>query len=483
MKKIIRTAILTLLVTAGITLSAQAAPLFPLKTVYNDQFVDVRTSDWFYSNVASLYSLGLTNGQGDSVHFAPASDMTVAEVITMAARLRSLYDFGESEVGASFFRTEGSPWYASYAAYLRYAGVIGAELDERMTLPATRAEVAHILANTLPTELFPDINIDAVTVGYATGQYIRDVNDYTSYREDILSLYRRGILNGMDSEGSYFPDAAIRRSEVAAMITRIVDPDLRITLHWDIDDDTPITSLAELVYSDETFFTAPSPEDTAAIDANIRYMLSHSERAMTLDYGSPLPEQKIASIMDAFLVAVRRYPEQTYNQIRVSYSPYHGRVSIRFSSSLYGDHMLDLYRERILTAALQVRSELYESGKLSHKMTQYEKAKVYFDWLCGYCEYDFDCGAKDLAHSAYGVFQNRSAVCDGYTAAYNLLLRLEGIECFAVDLDEWDHMWTVAVLDGTSYHIDVTWGDQTGTPIDRYFAMSEEESLSRFNET
>ena len=481
MKKIIRTAILALLVTAGITLSAQAAPLFSPQKAYNNQFVDVSTSDWFYNNVASLYSLGLTNGKGDTEHFAPASNMTVAEVITMAARLRSLHDFGGSEVGASFFWTEGASWYAPYVAYLKYCGVIGSELDARMNLPATRAEVAHVLANALPAELFEDINADAVTVGYATGSYIRDVNDYTPYREDILSLYRRGILNGADSTGSFFPDSAILRSEAAAVVTRIVDPDLRITLQWVIHEETPVSSLSELVSSDGSFFTAPDPNNQAAIDANIRYMLSRGERTMTLDYGSPLPEQEISAIMDAFLNAVRRYPEQTYNQIHVSYSRFHGRISIRFSSSLYADHLLDLYRNKILTDALRVRDELYTSGKLNFGMSQYQKAKVYFDWLCDYCEYDYDCGATDLSHSAYNVFENRKAVCDGYTAAYNLLLRLEGIECYAIDLDEWDHMWTIAVLDGTDYHIDVTWGDQTNTPIDRYFAMTEEDSLSRFN--
>lgn len=481
MKKIIRTAMLALLVTAGIILSAQAAPLFPSQKDYSDQFVDVRPSDWFYSNVASLYSLGLTNGQGDAAHFAPASNMTVAEVVTMAARLRSLYDFGESEVGASFFQTDSSVWYASYTAYLKYTGVIGTELDARLDLPATRAEVAHILANALPAELFPSINADAVTIGYATGRYIRDVNDYTPYRDDILALYRRGILNGMDASGSFFPNTTIRRSEVAAVVTRIVDPDLRITLQWTFHEQTPVSSLAELVSSDGTFFSAPKVNDTAAIDADIRYMLSRGKRTMTLDYGSPLPEREVAAIMDAFLAAIRRYPEQTYNQIHVSFSPLHGKISIRFSSSLYSDYMLDAYREKILDAALRVRDELYADGRLSSRMTQYEKASVYFDWLCNSCEYDFDCGATDLSHSAYGVFQNRRAVCDGYTAAYNLLLRLEGIECYAFDLEEWDHMWTIAVLDGTSYHIDVTWGDQTGTPMKHYFAMSEEESLSRFN--
>lgn len=58
--------------------------------------------------------------------------------------------------------------------------------------------------------------------------------------------------------------------------------------------------------------------------------------------------------------------------------------------------------------------------------------------------------------------------------AYNLLLKLEGISCTA--LSNTGHIWTVAVLDGTQYHIDTTWGD-SGTVTDyRYFAMTPSQS-------
>ena len=481
MKRDLRTLLLILVMLAGFTLSAQASALFPPAAVYDGQFVDIRPDNWFYANVVSLYEIGLTNGKGDTAHFEPYSELTVAEAVTMTARLRSLYDFGDSESGADAFRTDGAMWYEPYLAYLRYLGMIGTEFDDHVNASATRAEVAHLLANALPQELFAPINDEAVTVGYATRQYIRDVNDYTPYRQDILTLYRWGILNGTDHTGSFTPDAPIRRGEVAAMFTRLVDSDLRITLPWEIREDIAIRSLADLVSSNGSFFPAPRPEDTAAIDANIRYMLSRGERSIELDYGTPQSETVLREIMNSFLSAVRLYPEQTYNKIHVSYSTVNGKVTIRFSSSLYEENMIDAYRENTLTKALLVREQLYASGVLSQEMSQYEKAKVYFDWLCANCEYDYHCTDESLSHSAYGAFQNHLAVCDGYTAAYNLLLKLEGIDCRSVDLEEWDHMWTIAVLDGVSYHIDTTWGDQTGTPIEHYFAMTEEESMSRFH--
>lgn len=481
MKRTLCTSLVALVIVMNIAVSAGASALFPPDVVYDDRFVDVKAEDWFYPNVAALYSIGLTNGKGDNYHFEPQSELTVAEVITLAARLRSLYDFGNSEAGAKFFREHDWAWYAPYFAYLRYIGMIGYEFDERANLPATRAEVAHLLAIALPSELFAPINAEIVTVGYAMGQYIRDVNDYTPYQQDILTLYRWGILNGMDSTGSFKPDTTIRRSEVAAMISRLVESDLRITLDWEIREEREINSLADLVRSDGLFFAAPNPEDTAAIDADIRYMLARGEREIELDYSVPQGERTVRAVMDAFLDVMRTYPEQTYNQINVLYNTRDGKIIIRFSSSLYSETMIEAYRENILAKALLVREQLYASGALHTQMSQYEKAKVYFDWLCANCEYDYNCRKEDIAHSAYGVFQNQLAVCDGYTAAYNLLLKLEGIDCIAVDREDYNHMWTIAVLDGVSYHIDATWGDQTDTVADYYFAMTEEESLARFH--
>ena len=71
-------------------------------------------------------------------------------------------------------------------------------------------------------------------------------------------------------------------------------------------------------------------------------------------------------------------------------------------------------------------------------------------------------------------------MCDGYTAAYNLLLKLEGIDCTTVSRG--DHIWTAAELDGTVYHIDTTWGDQTGAIAYQFFAMTEADALARFGE-
>jgi len=107
-------------------------------------------------------------------------------------------------------------------------------------------------------------------------------------------------------------------------------------------------------------------------------------------------------------------------------------------------------------------------------MTDTEKARVYFTWICDNCAYDYNAGDKSISHIPYGLFATGTAVCDGYTGAYNLFLKLEDIPCTA--LSGKGHIWTVAVLDGQEVHIDTTWGD-TGDGVDYgFFAMTAAQS-------
>lgn len=459
--------------------SAAGMDLAPVRT-YQGQFADVQPTDWYYDNVAALYALGLTDGQGSTDYFVPAADITIAEAVTMAARLRSLYMYGDSEEGPAAY--DGSNWYAPYTAYAKAMGIIGEEFDGLYTQPASRAQVAHILANTLPASLLEPINEQAVTVGYASRRYISDVDAYTPYQQDILTLYRWGILSGADGTGSFLPGETIRRSEIAAMITRMAYSDLRITLDWDftLAYSKTGTTLEDLVTSTGAFHSAPAPDDDRAIDDNLRYMLSRGERRMALNYGpDSLTSQLAESIMAAFLDGVRSYAEQGYNAVQCSYSITSGSLALTFSCSLYDERMIDIYREAAMEAAIQVHDQLWKEGQITDNMSEYDKAKVYFTWLCGHCRYDYHSTTSSMSHSGYSALVDGLAVCDGYTAAYNLLLKLEGISCTTASTA--DHIWTVATLDGHTYHIDPTWGDQSSTMDYRYFAMSEAYALSRFS--
>lgn len=484
MRRVLTMVLAALLLAGAFSPAALAGEeqTFSATRVYEDQFSDVSATDWYYEHVRALYELGLTNGQGGEDRFDPQGNLTVAEALTMAARLRSLYEYGDSEAGPGQYG--GTPWYVPYVSYLQSLGAAGRELEAVCTQAASRAQMAHILANALPASLLEPLNEEVVTAAFANGTYIKDVRRDTPYYADILKLYTWGILSGIDQSGAFHPEETIPRCQTAVMVARLAYRDLRIKLDWDYSSaySRQGTTMADLIYSDGSFYAAPAADDLEEIDADVRYMLSRGERSLTLSYpAGQLTEKNIQELLNAFLNTVRLFVEQTYNEVQCSYSLRSGTVVLSFSSSLYEDELIDQYREATMAYAIAVHDQLWEEKAITPSMSDQEKARVYFTWICEHCRYDFDAAGtsnNSMSHSGYQVFTDGLAVCDGYTAAYNLLLKLEGISCATVSTPS--HIWTIAELDGTSYHIDTTWGDQPSAIAYRFFAMTEADAMARF---
>ena len=468
--------ILALLLAFPAAAASDSTANFVRSKTYGGQFSDLPESSIFYSNVSALYEYAFSVGNGDGT-FGLNDRVTMGQAVTFAARIRSLYRTGSAEAGAAAFGTDENAYYAPYVSYLKSEGVIGSELDGAWNSPASRAAVAHVLANTLPSSALPAANADLVTKCYATGKFITDVTASTEYRQDILTLYQCGISQGSDGTGSFQPSATITRGELSAMLTRMVDPSLRVTPDWNAAAaySAKGTTWMDLVFGDATYTAAPATDAQLAADVN--YMLASGSNTLTLDFGTAPTYESINSVMTKALSFVMESNEHCYNSVSSVYSWYSSEFTLIFSTIDSTDDETAAYRSYTLAAAIAVHDRLWADGTITADMTQMEKARVYFDWICKNCTYDYS--VNDISHIAYAVFKNGSAVCDGYTGAYDLLLKLEGISCRALSNDT--HAWTVATLDGTEYHIDTTWGDQWGNQgfyyIDySYFAMTADES-------
>lgn len=177
-------------------------------------FTDIDEEGWYIDNVKKAYELGLMMGSYDS--FNPDGSISIAEAITMAARLNSIYKTGKDDF------VQGSPWYQVYVDYAVENGIIAADDYEDFTEEATREQFAVIFAKSLPAEALPAIN--AIETGM-----IPDVDRDSEFKDVIYMLYNAGILTGNDAIGSFAPETGIGRSSVAAIVTRMADKSLRKT--------------------------------------------------------------------------------------------------------------------------------------------------------------------------------------------------------------------------------------------------------------
>lgn len=103
----------------------------------------------------------------------------------------------------------------------------------------------------------------------------------------------------------------------------------------------------------------------------------------------------------------------------------------------------------------QIHDEMRKTGKINDLMSEKDKARAYYMWMCQNVIYRTS-EENVTRHSAYGALIDGIAVCDGLSKGYAALLQSEGIEC-SVEYSP-SHAWNVAILDGVEFEIDVTSG-------------------------
>lgn len=184
---------------------------------YGDSFTDVTSKDWFYDAVSNAYEYALVNGSSD-VTYNPKGTMTVAEAVTLASRMHSTQK-GDGEAEKIAAMSSGAKWYSNYVDYAKKEGFLKDGSFDSYDRPIKRNEMVSLFAAALPEECFEAIN-------YVT--YIPDVADSASYSKAVFLLYNAGICMGNDIYGTFNPDSNIARSEVAAIVERIANPDRRL---------------------------------------------------------------------------------------------------------------------------------------------------------------------------------------------------------------------------------------------------------------
>ena len=227
------------------------------------KFTDVASDKWFYDNVICGYEYGLIDGRTED-SYAPDLNITYAEVIKLTACLHSIYNTGTTNF------VHGDPWYQVYVDYLVDAEVLPASMRDTSFYPnldAHRSYAADLFSLVIPENEFPAINI-------VEDDAIPDVDIWYHSYDSVFMLYEAGILTGKDEVGTFGPESSILRSEVAAILSRIIDVSLRerFTLR-NPDQIVPSVNYVELRVGESAtvMFTATPPIVTNATNIDINF--------------------------------------------------------------------------------------------------------------------------------------------------------------------------------------------------------------------
>ena len=224
-------------------------PAFAADT-HTFQFADVSGSSWYAPYVETACASGLMNGTGGA-NFSPGGNLTVAAAITLAARLHNTYHGNGADL------KNGDPWYQPYVDYASQNGILDPGRSYSYGSSITRADFALLISNALPDSVLPAINdiqpgdIPGVSSGspmddalnaladagvvkagdsymiLLMSAYLSGLGTNDTAGEAVCRLYRAGILTGNDGYGTFAPYTNIKRSEVAAIVSRVVDASQR----------------------------------------------------------------------------------------------------------------------------------------------------------------------------------------------------------------------------------------------------------------
>lgn len=187
---------------------------FPVVRTYANNFKDVSADTWYAESLSRAYGIGIVSGTTADT-YSPDGTLTLAQVTTMAARMRSIYD----QDGETFSVKDGEAWYQPYVRYAINKGILETGKFSNYDVAASRAMMAYMFARALPDEMYTNGNLKP-----DFGDVSRTGNPYYSY---IMKLYNAGIVAGTGN-GNYSPDANVTRAQAAVFAARLATPSSRV---------------------------------------------------------------------------------------------------------------------------------------------------------------------------------------------------------------------------------------------------------------
>lgn len=188
--------------------------------------------------------------------------------------------------------------------------------------------------------------------------------------------------------------------------------------------------------------------------------------------------------ISAYDVTVEELETLFYRLYYAGRFPWYVTTGFSFEYRQWGDRkqaisftptLLDGAFDRLLYE--QQVAQLLQSCNLEG-LQDWQKALVLHDRLILRCRYDETLQKE----TGYDLLINGSTVCAGYAALYQDLLQRVGIPSVVVESEEMNHAWNLVQLDGSWYHVDVTWDDPVpdleGRVQHTHFLRTDEEIRS-----
>ncbi len=261
--------------------TAQTGNTKETQTLTSSKFSDISSTDydWARPYINSMVEKGLISGYEDGT-YRPDNDVTRLEALSLFARAMGSNDEVNAEaleIAHEKYDDTIKPYSLSWGddeiAYLMYKGALKKTdldtylKDQEKNNPMKRYEAAIIITKALGAEEEAVAEL-GVMLDYSDAKDVpSNAIQYVGYATDA------GIMSGM-GDGSFSPKTAVKRSQMAVMLSRTVDKadyTFRKMKVSEVDSDTRTITAKEsgmdeekFVYTDDTVMKNLGDEITAS---------------------------------------------------------------------------------------------------------------------------------------------------------------------------------------------------------------------------
>ena len=352
--------------------------------------------------------------------------------------------------------------------------------------------LALILAMSLATTAFAAEGVGGFT----------DVPSGAWYTEELAYALENGFVSGT-SASSFSPDANVSRAQFVTMLGRMLDVNTADYTAKKFDDVDPsswygpyVSWAAEKGYVNGISVKEFAPNNNITFEQMGAILSNYIDKSGVVltpsstfsgyaDFGSvstwAQSSMMLMAMYDLLPVsvdgAVRPSSSVTRSEavvslVRLSKGDGEGGNPI-FDITIMTPPTVEEQLSDVEVRVQQIHDEMRKTGKINDLMSEEQKARAYYMWMCQNVSY-YDNKDYINRHTAYGSLIEGIAVCDGISKGYQLLLKSEGIEC-RMDNNSY-HAWNVAVIDGVERKIDVTFGVSLAEDYDGSYDAESAES-------
>ena len=148
-----------------------------------------------------------------------------------------------------------------------------------------------------------------------------------------------------------------------------------------------------------------------------------------------------------------------------------GKITVK-NKKAYSDEEIEF---------IKIYIDTFISSNVNDNMSNYDKIKVFHDYIVNNTEYDKD-NVED-SHTAYDLITTSKSICGGYSDIMSIYLNTLGIQNYKVTSE--NHIWNLVNLDGIWYHLDMTWDDPIASDGKQYlihnFLLISTEQLHKLD--